>query len=353
MKKLILPDLDSVTATIYSDASEFDLSYSDNIKEFIAEEMDIDISLLKKLDCAYFTYYKKVSNFSEMSDFTTTDIGGVFLSDSNLLLIPIDNFDLEKVKRILIHEVGHFLSLSNFSISISEACALLYERKWAQKTGRMDEFNANYKRIETYGVSLKLLDMINECAFDNDKLEIENSIKRGNDEVFSNRLDKFLQSKGCILTSKQLFFLIDILFHIRNNKEMVRCFKEKPSYFYSAFDEFHYYILPILFNKRTSPKQISDVNMRLMKYKSISDLSFEILDDIKNSHSESYYISFIKLYQQHLARQLHQCDEKEYFYGRPPMEQISSLIKDSVIHSFQETSNELADSYDETPGIVY
>ena len=175
MKKLSLPDSHTIKTTIDNDISEFDLSYSNEIKEFLAEQMDIDVNDFKELTCAYFTNIKQTNGFI-IKDVGSPKIAGCFKPINNLLLVSIDCTDIEYSARTIIHEAAHFLCLNN-SVSLAEACALIHEKKWAKKNNKLDEFNRDYYFVETYMKSFILLNMIKESVFNNDDLEFKKYTK--------------------------------------------------------------------------------------------------------------------------------------------------------------------------------
>lgn len=104
MKKMIIPDSKLVVTTINSDLTDFDLSYSEQIKDFLAEQIDIDINLLKDLKCAFFTNYIKISDtlFMSPEPFQLRP-AGIFRPSDNLLLISIDDFDVDERLLTIIH----------------------------------------------------------------------------------------------------------------------------------------------------------------------------------------------------------------------------------------------------------
>lgn len=342
MKKLIIPDPKSITSTINSDLADFDLSYSEQIKEFLAEQIDIDINLLKDLKCAFFTNYIKISDtFSISSGPFQLGAAGAFRPSDDLLLISIDDFDEDERLFTIVHETGHSLSLNYPSVSIAEACAMGYERKWAQKNNKMDKFNSKYnpKSIETYYYSLKLLDMIGESVFNNDSEEIQRYTKRGAHDDFTNKIDKYLNFIGCDITSRELLLLVDVAFYNRIDQYMSQSFKEKPPYFFRIFDELHNDILPVIFDRNSSRDQIGDINNRLTKYKEIIALSFQMLEGIGDSSPYKDFFTFMRLYQEKLAKKFKELDVKEYFQGSLSDNELSSAIRDSIINAFGETSN--------------
>ena len=343
MKKLIIPDSKLITTTAYSDLADFDLSYSEQIKEFLAEQIDIDINLLKDLKCAFFTNYIKISDtFSKPSGPFQLKMAGAFRPSDNLLLISIDDYFNEDERMFaIVHEVGHSLSLIYLSVSIAEACAVSYERKWAQKNNKIDKFNSKYnpKSIETYYYSLKLLDMISESVFNNNSEEIQRCTKRGAHDDFTNKIDNYLNFIGCNITAKELLLLVDVAFYNRIDQYMSRSFKEKPPYFFRIFDELHHDILPVIFDKNSSKEQISNINNRLLKYKEIITLSFHLLESISNSSSYKDFSTFMRLYKQKLAKKFKELDVKEYFHGSLSDDELSSAIRNSIITAFEDTSN--------------
>lgn len=104
-----------------------------------------------------FTNFNKISdNFAVSPGPFQRFVGGVFRISDNMLLISIDNPNNSENQLTIVHETGHYLSLSYLSVSVAEGCAVSYERKFAQKNNKMDEFNKKYnsKSIETYYYSL-------------------------------------------------------------------------------------------------------------------------------------------------------------------------------------------------------
>ncbi len=339
MKKLIIPDSKLITTTINSDVADFDFSYSQQIKDFLAEQMDININFLKDIRCAFFSNYVKTSDTFSMSlEPVGLRTSGGFRPLDNLLLICVDDFDIDERLLAIIHEAGHALSLNYLSVSIAEGCALNYERKWAQKNNKMDKFNLKYnsKSIEPYYYSLKLFDMIRESVFENNNEDIQRCTRAGAHDEFTNKIDNYLNFIGCNITVKELLFLIDVAFYNRIDKQMLRVFKEKPPFFYKMFDELHNDILPVIFNRNSSKEQINDINNRLIKYKELIILSFNMLQSLKDSMSYIEFSIFIRLYQKNLAKQFKKLDIKAYFQDSFSEE---STIKDSIINAFDDTSN--------------
>ncbi len=342
MKNFVFPNPKNITTTIDSDLSEFDLSYSESIKEFISDEMNIDFNLLKNLKCAFFTNYKKINN----SDIAIGPLSsilpiGVLRPSENLLLISIDA-NLEGKLSTIVHEAGHFLSLKYISVSIAEACALRYERKWFEENNIIDEFNRKYNEhfIEEYYYSLKLLDMISSSVFNNKNEEFEKYIKHGFDNEFNNKIEDYLISKRCVLSSLELFFLIDVLLYNRNDKYLSRAFEEKPPYFYRIFNELHNDILPVIFDIKSTREDICIVNNKLVKYKDNIELIFQFLEQIRNNYSYEKYNAFKILYKKNLAKEFKELDKLDYF-GEISGEELKSAIKDNIIIAFNETYNRL------------
>lgn len=204
----------------------------------------------------------------------------------------------------------------------------------------MDKFNLKYnsKSLEPYYYSLKLLDMITQAVFANNSEDVQRYTKKDVHNDFINKVDNYLNFTGCNITARELLFLVDLAFYNRIDQQMSRAFKEKPPYFYKIFDELHGNILPIIFDINSSREQINYINNCLIKYREVINLSFQMLGSLENSNSYKDFFTFMRIYQQKLAKRFKELDTKAYFEGPFSNNELLVVIRDSAIDVFEDTS---------------
>lgn len=327
MNKIDIPNYQKITTSLTSPISDFDLSYEEQLKELISQEMGLAKEKLKDLRCAYFTNNVKPSEelAIQNNSFQYSAKGG-FRPKDNLLLLSIDNLDIERDFPTIIHEVGHFLSLANSSTVIMEGCALFYEEKWCQNNNRLEEFKQKYIGIESYQKSLYLLKLIKNSVFKNNEVLFKESISKGHDEQFKNIVDSYLERIECTFSAEELFFLLDVAFHNRNNRELINCFKEDPPYYFHIFDVLFQETLPMIFREEIIREDISKANSILEEYKSLINSSFQELKRVIINSADIDKQLLIRNYQVLLAKELHKIDEKEYWAKTQQLDRITLLV---------------------------
>jgi len=331
--KLHIPNSQTVKANIGSKFSEFDLSYSDEIKTYLANEMSVSIDELSHLNCAWFTDTARDSSDVIRSALSKSKTLGLFLEEHNLLILLADERFIEQITGVGVHEVGHFLTLAHASTSIAEGCAMTYERDWHTQKGTIDEFNKRCESNDSYSSCLKLLDAIKNTVFDGNEDEFRNAIKRGNDEAFHDKIDAYLTAKGCTFNAKELLLLADVAFYSRINFNSWGFEKREMAYFDWTFNRLHQKVFPVIFNNNSAPQEMDRANKILSSYSKIVKMCLPLTEVIDINASKQQELRIVLL--RRLADEMYSWDAFAVNHYRPTNEHFKSYPLNQKEHEQQ------------------
>lgn len=318
-------DINDLQDYIYLNKNERRCLYTDDIRQLLSNEMDLNQDILKDKDIHELHYvhrsgesfsslwldFLKIGFFSAKDEefinyqvgdtkFKYYNVGG-YKSGLDLLLICIDDYDLKKQLPFLIHEVGRYLSLYGVCDVISEACGLRYERKWYIKNNNLDIFNKKYPEMSFNRTSLSLLDMIKKSVFYDIDDVLDDYIELGSEQMFFDKINKYLQSKEIIYNAYDLFELCDLMYYYQMNSTS---FDNKEGFYSNLYNNLHQYILPTIFNDNVSKNNIMEVNTLLDKYMYVIKVSNRLLEYFKTNYCEYDYLAIKRMFKQFLAEEL-------------------------------------------------